>query len=167
MYGLIKWAIKPRNDFIVRKLKRPTTLSNTYQQWDVSVHPNYSYHMYLLYTLYSTSMPTLDVSQNYGNSDFDLHRSPNQCPNPLWASKVTRKMDWLHSFFARNKYILVLAALTQAVGWKSTAMCKISTKPNQVIMLLAVPIRCPNPQPPVVKNQSQQIFFLEIPKVHR
>ena len=42
-------------------------------------------------------------------------------------------------------------------------MHKISTKPNQVIMLLAVPIRCPNPQPRMVKNRSQQIFFLEIP----
>ena len=30
-------------------------------------------------------------------------------------------------------------------------------------MLQAVPNRCLNPQPCVVKNRSQQIFFLEIP----
>ena len=50
-------------------------------------------------------------------------------------------------------------------GQKSMAMRKISTKPYQVSMLLAVPIRCLNPQPHMVKNQSQQIFILEIPNL--
>ena len=38
-------------------------------------------------------------------------------------------------------------------------MRKISTEPNQVSMLQVVPIRCPNPQPSMVKNWSQQFFF--------
>ena len=71
------------------------------------------------------------------------------------------KVFILHYFFWSE------TVWTWAVGWKSTAMCKISTKPNQVIMLQAIPIRCPNPQPRVVKNLSQQLFFLEKPNVHR
>ena len=33
-------------------------------------------------------------------------------------------------------------------------------------MLQAVPIRCLNPQPRMVKNRSQQNFILEIPNAH-
>ena len=76
-------------------------------------------------------------------------------------------MDWqtdqLCSYFAQDDYSLVLAALSWPTGRKSMAMCKISTQPNQVSMLQGVPIRCPNPQPSVVKNWSEQLFFHEIP----
>ena len=77
-------------------------------------------------------------------------------------------MDWqtdqLCSYFAQNDFSLVLAALSWPTGRKSMAMRKISTQSNQVSMLQSVPIRCPNPQPSVV-NWSEQLFFLEIPKV--
>ena len=79
-------------------------------------------------------------------------------------------MDWqtdqLCSYFAQDDYSLVLAALSWPTGRKSMAMRKISTQSNQVSMLQGVPIRCPNPQPSVVKNWSEQLFFLEIPIVH-
>ena len=52
--------------------------------------------------------------RNYGNSDFNLCWSINQCPNPLWASKVTQKIDWMHGYLAWSWYILVLAVLGQA-----------------------------------------------------
>ena len=67
----------------------------------------------------------------------------------------------LYTYFAHDDNILVLAARTWAVGWKSMAMCKISTKTNQVIMLQAVPIRCLNPQPRmVILAEPTKFFFL-------
>ena len=62
--------------------------------------------------------------RNYGNSDFNLVlQSINQWPNPLWASKVTQKMDLKHGYLARIWYILVLAVLDQASGWKLMQPC--------------------------------------------
>ena len=68
---------------------------------------------------------------------------------------------WFSTYFPQNDYILVLAALSQAVGRKSMVMRKISTKPNQVSMLQGVPIRCLDSQTHRVKNRSQQKFKLE------
>ena len=78
---------------------------------------------------------------------------------PLVSPKVTQKVDWKCTYFAQIDYILVLAALTRAVGWKSTAMREISTHMICFPVHKSMPIRCPNPQPSVVKNWSQKNFF--------
>ena len=82
---------------------------------------------------------------------------------PLGTPWTPQKLDWMLSYFADCIQILVLAALSWADGWKSTAIRKITTEPIQVKLLLIVPIRCPNPQSSGVKNRSQQPNFFEIP----
>ena len=84
---------------------------------------------------------------------------------PLGTPWTPQKLDWMLSYFADCIQILVLAALSWADGWKSTAIRKITTEPIQVKLLLIVPIRCPNPQSSGVKNRSQQPNFFEIPNV--
>ena len=42
---------------------------------------------------------------------------------PLVSSKVTQKMDWKHGYLARSWYILVLAVLGRAGGWKLMQPC--------------------------------------------
>ena len=85
---------------------------------------------------------------------------------PLGTPWTPQKLDWMLSYFADCIQILVLAALSWADGWKSTAIRKITTEPIQVKLLLIVPIRCPNPQSSGVKNRSQQPNFFEIPNLH-
>ena len=84
---------------------------------------------------------------------------------PLGTPWTPQKLDWMLSYFADCIQILVLAALSWADGWKSTAIRKITTEPIQVKLLLIVPIRCPNPQSSGVKNRSQQPNFFEIPNI--
>ena len=79
---------------------------------------------------------------------------------PLGTPWTHQKPDWLLTYFARNEYILVLAALTRAVGWKSTELREISTHTICFLVHKLMPIRCLNPQPSMVKNWSQQEFFL-------
>ena len=57
----------------------------------------------------------------------------------------------------------MLAALARADGRNSIAMRKISTKPIWFPVHKSMPIRCPNSQPSVVKNQSYQKKIFEIP----
>ena len=71
-----------------------------------------------------------------------------------------QKHAWMLSYFAQSQYILVRLGWSGWMGRKSMVMCKISTTPNQASMLQIVPIMCPTPQPSVVKNWSQQEFFL-------
>ena len=76
---------------------------------------------------------------------------------------MTEKSYRLCTYFAHDDYILVRLGWSCQTGQKSMAMCKISNKPNLVLMLQAVPIRCPNPQPCMVKYQNQQKISFEIP----
>ena len=42
---------------------------------------------------------------------------------PLVSSYLTQKMDWKHGYLARSWYILVLAVLGRAGGWKLMQPC--------------------------------------------
>ena len=79
---------------------------------------------------------------------------------PLWNNQNELKLYGKCTYFAQIDYILVLAALTWAVGWKSTTMREISTHTICFPVYKSMPNRCLNPQPSVVKNWSQQDFFL-------
>ena len=82
---------------------------------------------------------------------------------PLWNNQNDFKTNGKCTYFAQIDYILVLAALTRAVGWKSTAMREISTHTICFPVHKSMPSGCPNPQPSVVKNRSYQKKFFEIP----
>ena len=60
------------------------------------------------------------------SSDF-LPRSINWCPKVLGTPLEHWDLIWFSTYFPQNDFILVLAALTRAVGWKSTKFREIST----------------------------------------
>ena len=64
---------------------------------------------------------------------------------PLWNNQNDLKLYGKCTYFAQIDYILVLAALTWAVGWKSTAMRKITIHTIWFPAHKLMPIRCPNP----------------------
>ena len=112
---------------ILEKLKQKFSLSFHTIQVQFRVQPHSRSNLDILPIWAIIKIPTFRCLRNYGNSDFNLRRSINQCPNPLWASKVTQKMDWKHGYQAgyqaRSWYILVLAILGQAGGWKLMHLC--------------------------------------------